>query len=105
MGNELKKIRQPNPHKNDAKNDEQSAAKLLSHGIINDNKKKLKIQQNNLKKNDDESQQSNKKTKNAEVEDEKDMLSEYMPLFNKIDEKKRKSDEKRRRLLDGLLSS
>merc|ERR1712228_599379 len=105
LKNELKKIRQPNPHKNDAKNDEQSAAKLLSQNIINDNKKKLKIQQNNFKKNDDQSQQSNKKTKNAEVEDEKDMLSEYMPLFNKIDEKKRKSDEKRRRLLDGLLSS
>merc|ERR1712129_173875 len=40
-----------------------------------------------------------------DAEDEKDMLSEYMPLFNKIDEKKKASDARRKRLMAGLLTS
>merc|ERR1719242_2675700 len=66
--------------------------------------KKLKI----LKKNEEDKEKKRKKKKKKVevevVEDEKDMLSEYMPLFNAIDEKKRKSDERKKRLSDGLLS-
>lgn len=87
----------------------QSGAKVISQSIINDDDQKLELQQ---KQRQREAETSRPQVDDEHVDhghhhedDEKDMMSEYMPLFNRIDSKKRHFESRRKELLKGLLNA
>jgi len=92
------------------KGSSESGAKVISQSIINDDDHKLELQQKREREamegvNSGSSKTPHRSNHHHQMDDdekEMDMMSEYMPLFNKIDSKKRRFESRRKELLKGL---